>query len=478
MRCNDAYLCLLGCRERTELSRQVRRHLHCCDRCTRRWQRLRRLDRETRLLPVPADNPRARALVLQKIGVGVGPTVPPPSVPASGRPPRHRRLAFLSAALVLLGLGLGWFFWTRSLAPPHLPTEPGPQPPRAAGPPPAPPPKRPKPPEPVAPREVSSPLPEDYLLTSALEHTLRLADPSSPDEPVRVLADLAADLRRGAVSLARGRRSAQLDETAGLYEQVCQGLVGRAQAPLGGVPPEDLTTLFVQLQDDRQALSRAAEQAPEAAGPLQGMAAAARQALRDLRDRARSAPTQTSGAGSALLPAVVRSALRLAEERDPLRRADCCADAADRLVEAIVQASAAGRAERASRLATSLGALMERGVRGNLARVPVGELDPLRQVRVERLCRWAGQSAQVLRAGLARAPANVRRRLQHLLADSGRWHEQTVLAGRWKERSDDRTASGTLPDGPGQPVGPIRTAPAIMRPAVRPGPGAPPPPPR
>lgn len=62
--------------------------------------------------------------------------------------------------------------------------------------------------------------------------------------------------------------------------------------------------------------------------------------------------------------------LRLAEESDPLQRAECCSDLADHLLQAIVTASVKGDQHNVSALGKHLGEFVERGVSANLARVP------------------------------------------------------------------------------------------------------------
>jgi hypothetical protein len=71
-----------------------------------------------------------------------------------------------------------------------------------------------------------------------------------------------------------------------------------------------------------------------------------------------------------LLSSLVMNGLRLAEEIDPLKRADCCSDLADNLLQAIVTASVKGDQENVSTLGKHLSTFVERGVSANLARVP------------------------------------------------------------------------------------------------------------
>src|SRR5262249_19165644 len=70
-----------------------------------------------------------------------------------------------------------------------------------------------------------------------------------------------------------------------------------------------------------------------------------------------------------LLSALVMNGIRLTEENDPLKRADVCSDVADNLLQAIVTASAKGDRQHVSSLGKHLGAFVDRGVSGNLARV-------------------------------------------------------------------------------------------------------------
>jgi hypothetical protein len=293
------------------------------------------------------------------------------------------------------------------------------------------------------------------LLTRALGHTVRLVEPTSSAEQVQVLTGLAADLRRTAVELAQQGPAADLPVVAGLYNQVVRrGLV----APTRGLPAGQAAAVVRQLEEDERAAAQAAGQAlPLLAGHLQGMADTARQAGRDIRSRAaglagpfdRSVPAGGTDR-RALLSAVVLHGLRLTEERDPLRRADCCADVADCIVEAIVWNSASGETERATRLGGYLGPVMERGVNGNLDRVQVQTLDPRRQAELERVCSRAGRSTALLQKNLERAPPTVRHDLRRLLETAHRWHERSRATGQRLGKSQrlQKTRPGHDKDGP------------------------------
>src|SRR5205807_1845156 len=86
-----------------------------------------------------------------------------------------------------------------------------------------------------------------------------------------------------------------------------------------------------------------------------------------------------------LLAALVVQGLRLAEETDPLRKADVCNDVADHLVQSIVLASAGGDTERADKLGGLLGSVMDQGVASNLSKVETANPEDARVQEAEKV---------------------------------------------------------------------------------------------
>jgi hypothetical protein len=365
---------------------------------------LRRLQREARQLPVPPDVGQARTRFLGNLDAWACAEAVSTPTPTRRRALWLRPLlAGLATASVLAAVALVWSFTRREPAADNLSR-----------------------PEPVL---AARPGPTDRLLTRTLESTLRLVEPDSADEQVGVLAGLAADLRRTAIEVARQRPAGDLPLLAGLYQDVVRrGLAARAR----DLPAARAASVVRQLEEDERAISGAAGQMlPLLADHLRGMAEAARAARRDIRAgapvgggavvRANPPPTPASGNDTMLLMTVVWHGLRLSEERDPVRRADCCADLADCLVKAIVWNSAAGATERAARLGSYLRPILERGVNGNLERVPVQKLDPARKAELERVWGHAGSATALLRKNLERAAPPVRQKLRRLLEFAQRW---------------------------------------------------------
>jgi hypothetical protein len=137
-----------------------------------------------------------------------------------------------------------------------------------------------------------------------------------------------------------------------------------------------------------------------------------------------------------LLQTVVARSLLLADEEDPLRRANHCTEVADSLARAITQASARGQTDEALRLSRYLGQLMDRGVVRNTVVASPEEEDG------RRLAEWAQAS---WRAGLI--SATLERELQEhalpsvpvkqIVEDSRKGWEHAWEKGKGKGKGKD-----------------------------------------
>jgi len=105
-----------------------------------------------------------------------------------------------------------------------------------------------------------------------------------------------------------------------------------------------------------------------------------------------------------LIKGLVEGGLRLAAERDALRRADCCTDVARVLAEEVKRAAADQDGARAAELGRHLQQLLERGVAANLStassNVPPGST---RWKELEDLRSRAGQILRPLEESLQQA---------------------------------------------------------------------------
>jgi hypothetical protein len=188
-----------------------------------------------------------------------------------------------------------------------------------------------------------------------------------------------------------------------LYERVLQrGLIGRVDT-LPEKDRKELAQLVArQLRNhEKQFDEKLQGSSSDWITLLQPIQQASRQTAEALSDDL--APARNPAVGRAAIPgasdyrrlllsALVMNGFRLAEETDPLKRADCCSDLADHLLQAIVTASVKGDRHNVSELGKHLGQFVERGVSKNLARVPAD--DP----RVTGLKQVMLRTSQILQA--------------------------------------------------------------------------------
>jgi hypothetical protein len=257
-----------------------------------------------------------------------------------------------------------------------------------------------------------------------LESDHRLAEVSSTADQVGALADMAEQLRSEAMRLAREGTPEDVMLVTGLYERVvCHGIVTRMKA----LPAEQQQGLVVLFADQLKQAADQSDRAALSAGP------GARLGLRNLSDAARTASRSLSGDGLPgdlkspawqparsgttrdLLGTVVLHGLRLAEENDPLRRADSCNEVAEHLVQGILLASGGGDTERAGKLGGFLGSLMDRGVAPNLQRFQDSAPADARIKEAEQVGERSVRAVEVLQEKLERAPAVAQPGLQKAL---------------------------------------------------------------
>src|SRR5262249_7925215 len=113
-----------------------------------------------------------------------------------------------------------------------------------------------------------------------------------------------------------------------------------------------------------------------------------------------------SGTMRDLLGVLVLQGIDLAEEKDPLRRAQTCNEVADHLVQGILLASSGGDTVRAEKLGGFLGSVMDRGVATNLDRFQAtASPDDARIQEMEKIDQKADETVGVLEKNLEKAPA-------------------------------------------------------------------------
>lgn len=423
MKCKEAYVCLLASQTPDNPPVELRQHLLRCGKCRQRQKRLLALEDELRQLPRPGESPQARLRLLEQLPPQVAaepPLTASTTVPA--QPIRWRRWAvgsLTAAALVVfaLGLTLGWSLSHPEAPLASSPTKPG-----------------------------SSTGPRESAVGRILDSDLRLADTSSPSERLTALADMASELRGEALWLAKEGPAEDVLLVSGLYERVVfQGVVNRAKS----LPPEQhsglIGSLVKQLEQTAAESDRAAATAlPGANEGLRNLATAARAASRSLSTDAVVAPEvrspawqpARSGTLRDLLGTLVLHGLRLAEEDDPLKRADSCNEMAEHLVQGILLASSGGDSDRAAALGGFLGSVMDRGVGKNLDRFEPEGAGELRLAHAERIGQRLGQAVQVLEDNLEKAPPAAQPALEKAIKASSPGHDKFKGKGKSKGKKD------------------------------------------
>jgi hypothetical protein len=412
MKCSAAKTWLLGAKTTLDLPPAVLQHLHECLDCRLHHRRLLLLNQEVRGLLAPPEEPAARARFWEKFD-----QLPPrPNVPLQPSPLHSIRLKKIwypvlgaSAAALLVGLGVGLL-----LAPLNK-TEPVESPSVTA-------------------RAPQTDAEDRQVVVHALEHDLRLARTTAADERFLALAGLATELDKEAHRLADQGRMEDLAQVAGLYDRVVRNGVVLRSRSLSEKQRPAVTAVVQQFERMEREARRAADGALPALGDhLRILAVAARDGSQALtaEDKLLPPPVAPSVPPRSLLGALVSNGLLLAEEDDPLRRAQYCTDLSDRLVARILQASATGDTDQASQMGKYLGQIMELGVVYNLENVSPLELEGPRRQEWERIGERAAQATDALERNLDQAPEAAKPVLEKALeaADQGRAQAKTEYKG-------------------------------------------------
>jgi hypothetical protein len=403
MNCHEAYLWMLEVEQPTVSPPDpVIDHLRGCSKCRRRQKRVLRLLTTVRSLPAPPENPLVRAEVLSLVRQQPLAAV----LPLSPLSPRHglkqlRRWLLRPAALVavvpaaivlfsLFGGGLLYYFYEPSNSG-NLNQVQGNDPSQRVW-------------------------NDGDLRTRLLEHTLNLANAKAPGDQLDALTDMAADLESESLAQAGQVDNAQLMRLAVLYERVVEeGILPHAFVLSPESRQQKLLILVAEFQQTATKTEQAAKQKPAAAEPLLRVSLAAGRAFRLLNNPIVQLPPpkQPQAPEGPLLEALVLHGLVLADENDPLKRAEVSTDVADNLVRTILESSQRGSdRDEMEKLGTYLGAVMNRGVNGNLDRVDPKTLDAKRQADYERLKQRAAEMMARFQRNMQDAPPHSRQGLQ------------------------------------------------------------------
>jgi hypothetical protein len=288
---------------------------------------------------------------------------------------------------------------------------------------------------------------------------VRLAHALTPAEQIDTLMEMADDLRGEAVRLADPRSGApgsadELALLAELYGQVVRrGIGGRArvlprEARLALVP-----SLVQRLQRTEKDLTVLSENLlPARAHYLQPISRSAQEVAVQLREEPKAPPGHPEAinwtGARPLLATLVLAGLRLAEEPDPLRRAEVASDLAQQLALTVALVSAEDDSQQVAELGSTLGHLMEQGVAGNLDRAEEADPKGSRRAEAEQVRQRAAQATATLERNLAHAPPAARAGLQRALeASEQAWNRKDNGKAKGKGASGAPGHAPFIPPG-------------------------------
>jgi hypothetical protein len=182
--------------------------------------------------------------------------------------------------------------------------------------------------------------------------------------------------------------------------------------------PQLVPPLVRRLLDAEAEVDRCRQDAlPVVADMLRPLGAAARESA-DLIEAGRTAApakgAPASGTAPPLIATLVAHGLRLADEDDPVRRADLAADLASLLAPAIVLCSASGDEDGAEDLGDCLDDLRQ-GMGANLKQAEEDGLPPARRAEADKVRERSDEAMGVLERNLEQLPPPARKGVERAL---------------------------------------------------------------
>lgn len=258
------------------------------------------------------------------------------------------------------------------------------------------------------------------LLASLIDNHIQLATAESPDTRCALVADLSELLWREMVRQAAAEPTPNLLLLQGLYSSVTMNVLPRCVTILG---PEDeplrdriVSTLKARKEDSLQMTKGALPVVNELifqAGELSDEVSEWIASGKIPPEAGR--PGLPAVLPNDLLATTVAQSLKLAEEEDPLRRADQSNELANHLSQLIIFTSLGGDSDASEELGTYLGDVIDYGVMANLARYePKGDDDP-RGMEYEQIKKHSERAVKALQRNLRHALGSVKKSLERAL---------------------------------------------------------------
>jgi hypothetical protein len=255
-------------------------------------------------------------------------------------------------------------------------------------------------------------------LPPVIENHVGLAVAEAPLDRFAQVDRLADILWQEIVRQVETESTQDLDALGKLYGETIRRGLPRCAFVLSPEEAESRASVAVKLRQRQAEANRVAQVALPTMGDLlrELGGSSADSARRILAGERPDGPAEAPWAvGGRILAATVVGSLKLAEERDPLRRADICNDVAESLSELIVFTAWSGEEETAGQLGHHLNEVVDRGVKTNLARYQASGPDDSRKAEYERVAQRGQHSIEVLQRNLERAPPAARKGLQRAL---------------------------------------------------------------
>lgn len=428
MNCRDLRNWLLEVKGGTALPAPTMQHLAACPGCERYWNELRSLDARILDRDIPAGDPRMMANFLAQFGAASG--EPIYSTPSRWRQKLVRSAIAATAAciLVIVSFGVGRY-QGRSRGPVD---------------------------DVAIVRPAPAPLaPPEPLVAKLAKHDMQLAGTKSAAVHARTFAEMAEDLQTEALRMAhRGLRD-DLLIVAELHERILRrGLLGKWEQLTADERKDVLPIIAKRLtENEAQLAAEMRKLMPMAVELVEPMGATIREVVVALQTGklpakpASALPVQTGR--EPMLVVLCNTGLKLAEEADPLKRADICSETATQFAQASVFASAESP-DVAAQYMLTLDDWLDRTIKVNLDLSEADDATGTRKGEVAQIRLKATSAVALVETHLASASPEVRTSVQNSLSAAAKIPGNGKAKGRPEQKGPPWQGNPAFEKGKGK----------------------------
>jgi len=416
MKCPEIQQWLLDWKAGTPAPVPIEQHLQKCPACRQQQQLLARLDEQARQMPVPLANPAMKRQLWDRIA---GSPRAPVAVSRDRIKQRVVWIRRITAAAVAASLlfAIGWLVGRSSVSPTE-PIDPLRQTPLVRN------------------GDATRTGDENAFILRVIKHDVHLATAVAADEKLAVLHQLADDLKDETLRAARQGAPDKVPPLAESYQRVVREGIVRWAALLPAEKRPGLVDTVLrrvrQAQAEVEAVAHAA--LPIVADVLQPMATTTQESSRRIENNqpAEEAKPFSDKIMQAfpLLAELIQRGLKLAEETDPLRRAEICSNLARRLTPTFVLLSARDDTALAEVAGACFADLLEWGVAHNLDTAARQDEKQTRHADVDKVRQQSAEVLDVLERNVAQAPADAKEGLAQALAATAPAKERLAHPGK------------------------------------------------